>query len=241
MPLAASQYTANHVLLITMSIHLQKDIDRLKQDLLSLCALVESQVEKSVRAFLDRDEELAREVINRDSEIDDREIDIEEECLKTLALHQPVAIDLRMTIAILKMNSDLERIGDLAVNIARKAIAVTGEPPLETVFDIAGMGMKSQAMLRDSIDALVEMNVDLARQVCLRDDEVDDLKHYIRIGVESMIRRQPEHTQALLRLLAVSRNLERIADGATNIAEDVIYLSEGEIARHGRNSFTRED
>jgi phosphate transport system protein len=224
-----------------MSIHLQKDIARLKKDLLSLCSLVESQVEKAVRAFLERDDILAREVVNRDTEIDDREIEVEEECLKTLALHQPVAIDLRMTIAILKMNSDLERIGDLAVNIARKAIAVASEPPLEAVFDIAGMGLKSQAMLRDSIDSLVEMNVELARQVCLRDDEVDDLKHAIRIDVESMIRHQPEHTQALLRLLAVSRNLERIADGATNIAEDVIYLSEGEITRHGRNNTTRGD
>jgi phosphate transport system protein len=219
-----------------MSVHLQRDIDRLKKDLLSLCALVESQVEKAVRAFLERDEELARRVVNGDAEIDGREIEIEEECLKTLALHQPVAIDLRMTVAILKMNSDLERIGDLAVNIARKAIAVAAEPPLETPFDIAGMGIKSQSMLRDSIDALVEMNVELARHVCLRDDEVDDLKHSIRAGVEEMIRRQPEHTQTLLRLLAVSRNLERIADGATNIAEDVIYLSEGAIARHGRNN-----
>jgi phosphate transport system protein len=209
-----------------MSVHLLKDIERLKKDLLSLCALVENQVEKSVRAFLERDDQLAREVINRDDEIDDREIEIEEECLKTLALHQPVAIDLRMIIAILKMNTDLERIGDLAVNIARKAVAIASEPPLETEFDIAGM-------------SLIQMNVSLARQVCVRDDEVDDLKHEIRAGVEEMIRRRPEHTQALLRLLAVSRNLERIADGATNIAEDVIYLSEGEITRHGRNNIAR--
>lgn len=224
---------------LIMSVHLQKDIARLKKNLLSLGALVESQVEKSVQAFLDRDEELAREVTNRDAEIDDREIEIEEECLKTLALHQPVAIDLRLTIAILKMNSDLERIGDLAVNIARKAIAVAAEPPLEAHFDIAGMGEKSQSLLRDSIDALVDLDVELARTVCLRDDEVDDMKHTIRIGVEKMIRSRPEHTQALLRLLAVSRNLERIADGATNIAEDVIYLSEGEITRHGRNGALR--
>jgi phosphate transport system protein len=224
-----------------MSVHLLKDIERLKKDLLSLCALVENQVEKSVRAFLERDDQLAREVINRDDEIDDREIEIEEECLKTLALHQPVAIDLRMTIAILKMNSDLERIGDLAVNIARKAVAVASEPPLETDFDIAGMSLKTQAMLRGSIDSLIQMNVALARQVCLRDDEVDELKHEIRAGVEDLIRRRPEHTQTLLRLLAVSRNLERIADGATNIAEDVIYLSEGEITRHGRNNLTRGD
>jgi phosphate transport system protein len=222
-----------------MSIHLQKDIARLKKDLLSLCSLVENQVEKAVRAFLERDEFLAREVINRDEEIDERDIEIEEECLKTLALHQPVAIDLRMTVAILKMNSDLERIGDLAVNIARKAIAIVDEPPVEMPFDIAGMWLKCQAMLRDSIDALVEMDVGLARAVCLRDDEVDDLKHSIRVGAERMIREYPERTPALMRLLAVSRNLERIADGATNIAEDVIYLSEGEITRHGRNNLTQ--
>jgi phosphate transport system protein len=224
-----------------MSYHLQRDILRLKKDLLSLCALVESQVDKSVRAFLERDEDLAREVINRDAEIDDREIEVEEECLKTLALHQPVAVDLRLTVAMLKINSDLERIGDLAVNIARKAVAVAAEPALETEFDIVGMGIKSQDMLHNSIDSLVELNVDLARRVIDSDDEVDELKHTIRIGVEGMIRRHPEHTQALLRLLAVSRNLERIADGATNIAEDVLYLSEGEIIRHGRNPMTRGD
>jgi phosphate transport system protein len=224
-----------------MSVHLQKDIARLKKDLLSLGALVESQVEKSVRAFLDRDEVLAREVVNRDVEIDDREIEVEEECLKTLALHQPVAIDLRMTIAIMKMNSELERIGDLAVNIARKAIAVAAEPPVETNFDIAGMGLKSQSMLRDSIDALVNMDLQLARMVCQRDDEVDELKHAIRIGVENLIRCQPEQTRALMRLLAVSRNLERISDCATNIAEDVIYLSLGEISRHGRNGLLQGD
>jgi phosphate transport system protein len=219
-----------------MSIHLQKDITRLKKNLLSLGALVESQVEKAVRAFLERDEDLAREVVNRDAEIDDREIDVEEECLKTLALHQPVAIDLRMTISILKMNNDLERIGDLAVNIARKAIAVASEPQLDANFDIAGMGLKSQSMLRDSIDALVNMDLQLARLVCQRDDEVDELKHTIRVGVENLIRRRPEQTGGLLRYLAVSRNLERIADCATNIAEDVVYLSLGEISRHGRNS-----
>lgn len=218
-----------------MSVHLQKDIARLKKDLLSLGSLVESQVQKAVRAFIERDDNLARSVVNRDAEIDEREIDVEEECLKTLALHQPVAIDLRLTIAILKINSDLERIGDLAVNIARKAIAVAAEPPLEATFDIAGMSEKTQSMLRDSIDAFVELDVGLARQVCVRDDEVDELKHSIRVGAENLIRRQPEETPALMRLLAVSRNLERIADGATNIAEDVIYLAEGEIARHGRN------
>jgi phosphate transport system protein len=219
-----------------MSIHLQKDIAILKKNLLSLSSLVESQVEKAVRAFLERDDELAREVIERDAEIDAREIEVEEECLKTLALHQPVAIDLRLTIAILKMNSDLERIGDLAVNIARKAASVIGEPPLETPFDIAGMGMKAQIMLRDSIDALINVDVELARRVRRRDDEVDDLKHRIREEAEEMIRHRPELVRGLLRLLAVSRNLERIADGATNIAEDVIYLSQGEIPRHGRGN-----
>jgi phosphate transport system protein len=134
----------------------------------------------------------------------------------------------------MKINNDLERIGDLAVNIARKAISFIEETPMEIRFDIAGMWDKTQAMLRDSLDALVNMDGALAADVCRRDDEVDRIKHEIRVGVEEAIRRQPEQVRPLMRLLAVSRNLERIADCATNIAEDVIYMSEGRIIRHGK-------
>jgi phosphate transport system protein len=186
-----------------------------------------------VRALLHRDVEMAKAVELRDKDTDQREIEVEEECLKTLALHQPVAIDLRFIIAVLKINNDLERIGDLAVNIARKAVSFTEETRMDIPFDIAGMWEKTQAMLRDSLDAMVNMDAAEAANVCKRDDEVDQIKSKIRIEVEERIRREPDKVRPLLRLLAVSRNLERIADCATNIAEDVIYMVEGRIVRHG--------
>jgi phosphate transport system protein len=217
-----------------MSVHLQREIERVKKGILALCAIVEDQVQMAVRALLDRDVNLAHQVEERDKDIDQREVEVEEECLKILALHQPVAVDLRFIVAAMKINNDLERIGDLAVNIARKAASFAEETQMAMPFDIAGMWDKTQSMLRDSIDALVNMDAALAAEVCRRDDEVDRIKYEIRVGVEEQIRRQPEHVRPLMRLLAVSRNLERIADCATNIAEDVIYMSEGRIIRHGK-------
>mgnify|MGYP005836834341 CR=1 FL=1 len=217
-----------------MSVHLQREIERIKSSLLSLCGLVEDQVQLATRAFLDRDEQLAETVIRRDAEIDHREVDLEEECLKTLALHQPVAIDLRFVVAALKINNDLERIGDLAVNIARKALAFAREPYIDIPFDVSGMSEKTQEMLRDAIDALVNLDAQLADRVCHADDEVDALKREYREATEALIRREPQKAPAYLRLLAVTRNLERIADCATNIAEDVIYMVVGKIIRHGR-------
>jgi phosphate transport system protein len=217
-----------------MSVHLQREIERVKKGILALCAIVEDQVQMAVRALLDRDVELARIVEERDKDIDHREVEVEEECLKILALHQPVAIDLRFIVAAMKINNDLERIGDLAVNIARKAVSFVEETQMEIRFDIAGMWEKTQAMLRDSLDALVNMDGALAADVCRRDDEVDRIKHEIRVGIEEAMRREPEQVRPLMRLAAVARNLERIADCATNIAEDVIYMSEGRIIRHGK-------
>ena len=217
-----------------MSVHLQREIERVKKSILALCAIVEDQVQMAVRALLDRDLNLAHSVEERDQDIDQREVEIEEECLKILALHQPVAIDLRFIVASMKINNDLERIGDLAVNIARKAVSFTEETQMPMPFDIAGMWDKTQSMLRDSIDAMVNMDGALATEVCRRDDEVDRIKYEIRVGVEEQIRREPENVRPLMRLLAVSRNLERIADCATNIAEDVIYMSEGRIIRHNK-------
>jgi phosphate transport system protein len=215
-----------------MSVHLQREIDRVKKSILALCAIVEDQVQASVKALLDRDVALAKSVEGRDDDIDRREVEIEEECLKILALHQPVAIDLRFIVAAMKINNDLERIGDLAVNIARKAQSFAAEPSMPIPFDIAGMWEKTHAMLRDSLDALVNMDGQLAADVCRRDDEVDRIKRDIRVGAEEQIRREPQNVRPLMRLLAVSRNLERIADCATNIAEDVIYMIEGSIVRH---------
>jgi phosphate transport system protein len=211
---------------------LERDIDKLKKQLLSLCALVDEQVQLAVRALLERDAELAAEVRKRDLGVDQREVEVEEECLKTLALHQPVAVDLRFIVAALKINNDLERIGDLAVNIARKARAFAGQPSVPIPFDLAGMSEKTLAMLQDSLDCLVNLDAEKAQDVCGRDDAVDGMKRDIRHQVEEMIAADPPQTSTLLRLLAASRNLERIADLATNIAEDVIYMVEGKIIRH---------
>lgn len=215
-----------------MSIHLQREITKLKQQILSLCAVVEDQVQMAIEAFLLRDNGAAVGVERRDAEVDQREVEVEEECLKMLALYQPVATDLRLIVAVLKINNDMEQIGDLAVNIARKAAAVAAEPIVDASFDIAGMWEKVQAMLHDSLDALVESDSELAESVYARDDEVDRMKHEIRTQVEAAARRQPDHMSHLLKFLAVARNLERIADYSVNIAEDVIYLVDGAIVRH---------
>jgi phosphate transport system protein len=218
-----------------MAVHLQNEIDTLKKDLLTLCAAVEQQVEKAVRALLDGDAKLAEEVEQGDQEIDQQEVEVEEDCLRLLVLYQPVAGDLRLVIAALKINNDLERIGDLAVNIAHKAVSLAQEPAVEIPFDLPGMWSKTRAMLRDSLDAMVRADPRLAKDVCERDDEVDRIKHDARVRIEELIHRDPAATHRLLRLLAASRNLERIADCATNIAEDVIYMVNGRIIRHGRD------
>jgi phosphate transport system protein len=215
-----------------MSMHLQREIDKIKAELLSLCTLVENQVQMAIGALFDRNHQRAQEVENGDKEVDQREIEVEENCLKTLALHQPVARDLRLIVAALKINNDLERIGDLAVNIAHKAAALSSEPALEISADIGGMWQKTRTMLHDSLMALVNLDARLAREVCTRDDEVDQIKREARLVVEETVRQNPERVKPLLRLLAVFRNLERIADCATNIAEDVIYMVEGKIIRH---------
>lgn len=215
-----------------MSVQLRREVDRLRSALLSVCALVEEQVQSAVRAVLERDVTLADTVKRRDAEIDRREIEVEEECLKALALHQPVAGDLRMIVAALKINNDLERIGDLAVNMARKAKAIAGAPPVEVSFDLGQMCTTTCGMLHDSIEALIHPDAKLANSVCARDNEVDQMKRDIRVEVEQRLRTQPGDIRQLLGLLAVSRNLERVADLATNIAEDVCYLVEGRIVRH---------
>ena len=217
-----------------MSIHLQREIDKIKRDLLLICSIVEEQVHKAVRALCNRDPRLAGEVQAMDEEVDCREIGLEEDCLKTLALHQPVAINLRQLVAALKINNDLERIGNMAVNIARNAAALAAEMAVELPADFAEMGEQTQAMLRTSLDALVQMDVTMARGVSVRDDAVDQFKKTIRTRVEAQIQSAPERIESMLRLLSISRNLERIADCAVSIAEDVIYMVEGRIVRHQR-------
>jgi phosphate transport system protein len=217
-----------------MTVHMHREIERLKKDVLALCALAEEQVQLAVAALVERNPDRAEAIIDRDREIDRREVEIEDACLKILALFQPVAVDLRFLVMILKINSDLERIGDLAVNVARKAIAYAATPPMQSPFDLECMAQKAQSMLHDSLDALVNMDAELAGKICDRDDEVDRLKHDIRLRAEAIMRDNPERVTPLLTLLGAARNLERIADHATNIAEDVIYMVDGRIIRHGR-------
>ena len=215
-----------------MSVFLQREIDRLKKMISSLGAHVEENVERAVRAVHERDGELAQAVIDSDPEIDLMEVNLEEECLKILALHQPVAHDLRFIIAVLKVTSDLERIGDLAAGIAKQGRYLAGNSPSEVPYDLLAMAAKVRQMLRESLDALMEKDAAIARGVRVADDEVDAMDRLMYQEVRAAIRETPEKMEGLIRLQRVSQNLERIADHATNIAEDVIYLAEGEIVRH---------
>jgi len=215
-----------------MSLHLQREIAELKKSILMLGAIVEERVREAVKSFMNRDRELVQKVIDSDEEIDRMEVRIEEDCLKVLALHQPVAIDLRFIVAVLKINSDLERIGDLAVNIAQRAVKLAGPPQQCGPFHIPEIAEKTQVMLKKSLDALVNSDAKLAREVCEADDEVDDLNRSTLQEVRGCIISNVETLKDALRYLEVSRHLERTADLATNIAEDVIYMIEGTIIRH---------
>jgi phosphate transport system protein len=211
---------------------MQKELDKLKNQLLTLSAVVEEGVTHAIQALENFDAALAEQVIGTDQQINQMEVELEEECLKVLALHQPVAIDLRYIVAVLKINNDLERIGDLAANIAERALALSGETRIAPPFDCPGMADKVQEMLNKSLDCLVQMDIRLARQVLKLDDDIDD-QHKENFGlIKEQIRLRPDHLDALSHYLTVSRHLERIADLATNIAEDVYYMIEGEIVRH---------
>ncbi len=215
-----------------MAVHLQREIANLKKQILALGSVVEERVRQAVQAVGRRDEAQAQMIVDADTEIDLMEVEIEEECLKVLALYQPVAVDLRFIVSVLKINNDLERIGDLAVNIAERAIFLASQPRLYDPLDIPEISEKVQGMLKKSLDALVNADLDLAREVCLADDEVDNLNRGMHEKVRAEIRRDIEVLQGASQLLDVSRFLERIADQATNIAEDVIYMVEGRIIRH---------
>jgi phosphate transport system protein len=218
------------------AIHLEKAIVELKRLILSLGADVEESVRLSVQSLTQRKSEQAKQVIEADYEIDQREVFVEEECLKILALHQPVANDLRLIIAILKINNDLERIGDLSVNIAERAVYLSTEATVDLPFDLQDMAEKVRSMLKRSLDALVNRDEKLARQVCKDDDAVDDLNREMYRCVEQAIKKDLDNLNSYIQLLSASRYLERMADHATNIAEDVIYLVTGEIIRHGSNT-----
>jgi phosphate transport system protein len=215
-----------------MAVRLQRDIDKLKQRVIHLGALVEERFRMAMKAIETSDSSLAREVIDGDIEIDQLEVDLEEECLKILALHQPVADHLRYLVAVLKMNNDLERIGDLAVNIAERAVEIIAEKDVEVPYDYFTMAQRAGEMLKKSLDSMIIPDADLAYEVCAADDDVDFMKSCFQEQFAHEIGKASSSAQSKINLFLVSRHLERIADHATNIAEDVIYMITGDIHRH---------
>ncbi len=215
-----------------MSKHLERDLDNLQRDILTQAASVEEAIHKAIRALQGRDAALAQQVIDGDSEIDQEENHVEEECLKILALHQPVAVDLRRIAAALMINVDLERMADLAEDIAERALWLAKPPHFPIPEKLQRMTDLTTTMVRQSLDSFVSMDAEMARRVCRLDDEVDNYNNAI---IEELIRTMqgsPDMVEPGLSLFSATRHLERIADHATNIAEDVIYLVEGEIVRH---------
>ena len=212
-----------------------REIDQLKKRFLELGALVEDRVRKACSVIEHRDAELAEQIIKSDWEIDEMEIEVEEECLKILALHQPVARDLRLLIAIIKINNELERIADIAVNIAKRVQTIIKHSTTSFRIDYTEMSTRVLSMLKMSLDSLVSENADLARQVFVDDDEVDEMRNQVYATVIKEMNDQPGHAACLLNLYLLSRHLERLSDRATNIAEEVIYLVEGEIVRGEMN------
>jgi phosphate transport system protein len=217
-----------------MAIHLQRDLDNLQRDLLALAGLVEESIHKAILALHERNADMAREVIAGDPQIDNEENHIDEECLKILALHQPVATDLRRIVTAMMINTDLERMGDLAEDIAERAVQLAQPPLLPIPNDLQKMTDLTTMMVRQSLDSFVNLSTHQASAVLRLDDEVDRFNNDIIDEIVQEMRESPILVEAGLSMFSVVRHLERIADHATNIAEDVVYLVEGEIIRHRR-------
>jgi phosphate transport system protein len=223
-----------------MSKHLQRDLGNLQRDLLALAGSVEEAIHKAIRALQERDIDSAQEVITGDSMIDQEENRIEEECLKILALHQPVAVDLRRIAAALKINTDLERMADLAEDIAERALHLAQMPLVPVPQELQRMTDLTTSMVKQSLDAFVYLDAREARRVCRLDDQVDQCNNEIIAELTKMMRDSPDMVEVGLSLFSATRHLERIADHATNIAEDVVYLVEGTIIRHHPEAMTME-
>jgi phosphate transport system protein len=214
-----------------MTRHIERQIESLKERILRVGTLVEEAISKSITALINRDVPLAQRVMANDEEIDRMEVEVEEECLKILALYQPVAADLRFVVAVLKINNDLERMGDLAKNIAKRVAQLAGQT-IDLPAEIRSMAMQAQEMVKQCLDAVVRGDPALARQVREEDDAVDAARQRVQRRVMAGIKADPENAESLLRINSVSKHIERIADMATNIAEDVVYMVEGDIVRH---------
>ena len=215
-----------------MTLHLHRDLDNLHREILALSAVVEDMIDRATLALSERRNELATEVIESDELVDQREVHIEEECLKLLALHQPVAVDLRRIATVLKVNNDLERIADLAVNIAERALSLDKFLEFPIPEKLNRMAKMATTMVRRSLDAFVNLDIQGAREILAADEDVDQMNVEVIVQLQKQIRDNPQLTSPAMHAFSASRHIERIADHATNIAEDVIYLIEGEIVRH---------
>jgi phosphate transport system protein len=215
-----------------MQRHFHEELEGLKQTLLAMGGLVEDQIRRAMRALLERDDVIAQEVIDRDRQVNTYDVEVDEQCVNLLALHQPAAGDLRFITTAMKIVTDLERIGDQAVNIAQRALELNREPQLKPYIDLPRMADRAQRMVKESLDAFVAGDTALARQVCAEDAEVDALKEQIFRELLTFMMEDPRTVSRAIRVILISRFMERVADHATNIAEMVIYLVEGKMVRH---------
>jgi phosphate transport system protein len=215
-----------------MSRHFHEELEALKQTLLAMGGLVEDQIRRVMRALLERDDAMAQEVIERDRQVNTYDVEVDEQCVSLLALHQPAAGDLRFITTAMKIVTDLERIGDQAVNIAQRVLELNREPQLKPYIDLPRMAEKAQRMVKESLDAFVARDTALARQVCGKDAEVDALKEQIFRELLTFMMEDPRTIPRAIRVILISRFMERVADHATNIAEMVVYLVEGKMVRH---------
>jgi phosphate transport system protein len=213
-------------------IHFQQDLETLKERLLAMGGLAEDRVRTAMLGLVDREGELIEQVLNGDMPLNELHIEIDDLCLKLLALHAPMAADLRAIMAAIKINSDLERVGDMAVNIAEAARRYTMHPPVKRLIDIPRMAMTAQNMLREALDSYVRGDMQLAQRVLDEDDELDSLKTQVFRELLTYMLQDPTTIEPALDLILISRHLERIGDHATNIAEDVIFMVSGRDVRH---------
>jgi phosphate transport system protein len=212
--------------------HFEAELQGLRNQLLTMGGLVEDRVHRAIQSLVHRREEEARRIIATDKEINDLQMDIDDRCLRLLATQTPLAVDLRLITSAMKINADLERVGDQAVNIAESVLVLLPQPPLKPLIDLPRMAAIAEKMVRDALDAFVKKDAELAREVLRRDDEVDGLKDQLFRELLTYMMADPGTIQRALALILISRNLERIADHATNIAEDVIFISEAKDVRH---------
>ncbi len=210
----------------------EQELEKLKERLLTMGSFVEDAIRKSMKALMERDRQLALEVIDGDAIVNNFDVDIEEECIRFIALWQPTGSNLRFVTTAIRIITDLERMGDLAVDICERALELENEPPLKPYIDLPRMAEASQKMLKESLDAFVARDADLAMQVCTSDDFVDNLNQQIFNELLVFMLQDPKNISRAVRLTYITKYLERIADHATNIAEMVVYLVKGKVIRH---------